>query len=100
MSTANREMKRSGLWINLPRTARSYDETMLVELWLNNDQRNYELLWEASHKYRDIHECAEWLVEELRQQLWSQTPEPSLWSDLMTAAFSRVNWLEIIRRNR
>jgi hypothetical protein len=73
---------------------------MLVELWLNNDQRNYELLWEASHKYRDIHECAEWLVEELRQQLWSQTPEPSLWSDLMTAAFSRVNWLEIIRRNR
>jgi hypothetical protein len=73
---------------------------MVVELWLNNDQRHYDVLREACHRYKNIYDCADWLEDELRQQLYDASKQPSLWSDLMMAAFSRVNWIEIIERNR
>lgn len=100
--TTERMAKRSQLWINLPRKARSYTETMVMNLWLHEEPEGYSLLQEAyTQKYnKDDYECAEWLKNQMHHRLWIETIEACLWSDLMMAAFSRVNWLEIIRINR
>lgn len=100
MSVSNRTIKKSGLWIDLPPYERSYSETMVAELWLNNNQRHYDLLREACRRYKNAYDCADWLKNQLYERLNDVMGEPSLWSDLLTAAFARVNWEEIIQRNR
>jgi len=100
MSVSNRAMKKSSLWIDLPRYDRSYNETTVAELWLNNDERLYAVLRAACRKYKSIDDCAALLEEQMWERLLDESSKPSLWSDLMTAGFARINWQEIVRRNR
>ena len=73
-----------------------------MNLWLHQEPENYALLREAYTQpdNKNDYECAEWLKEQMHHRLWIQSVEACLWSDLMMAAFSRVNWLEIIQLNR
>ena len=75
---------------------------MVMNLWLHQEPELYALLRDTYIQpySEDDYECADWLADQMRQRLFERSMEACLWSDLMTAAFSRVNWLEIIRLNR
>ena len=73
-------------------------ETWCVNLWLSNDQASYtttkEIVadgteWEAAERLK------EWIAAD-------EFPlkEPTMYSDMLTAAFSEVNWVEIVRAFR
>lgn len=76
-------------------------ESWLANLWLTNDESSYQLLLEALNQdsLRD-YEKAEWLEMMLRYQLDDEIDEPSLWQDLLRAAFGRIDWCEIIANNQ
>ncbi len=43
---------------------------------------------------------ADWLEKQLRDQLNDKAGEASLWSDLLSTAFYRINWVEVIEHSR
>ena len=71
-------------------------ETWLAYLWLTNDEQSYSLLRETSHAGGDLFEQAERLEEQLRDQLDDEASEANMWCDLLTTAFDRINWLEVV----
>lgn len=73
-------------------------ETWLVNLWIDGDQKTYEYVQEAYREQGDVHARAEWLENEVHKWLDSSLRDAnaSLWSDLLTNALNRVNWLEIV----
>jgi hypothetical protein len=87
-------------------------ETWVVSLWLDNDQGSYEYWREqAREKRREAPECRQvrdeiWskaqaekftLADQLKDEIEEASPlvEASLYSDLLSAALSEVNWQEI-----
>lgn len=42
---------------------------------------------------------ADWLKEQLEQQLQDEIEEACVWRDLLEHAFRQVDWLEIIQAN-
>jgi len=75
-------------------------ETWLVSLWLNNDRFNYELLADAYKQNSGDFEQAEWLEQQLRYQLDDEVGSANLWSDLLSTAFGRISWVEVIEKNQ
>jgi hypothetical protein len=75
-------------------------ETWLASLWLTNDQGSYALLEEAIRSGESDFARADWLERELRDQLVDEAGEASMWSDLLSTAFYRINWVEVIEHNR
>lgn len=75
-------------------------ETWVANLWLTNDQASYFLLLEALKRSDSDYTCAEWLREQLRDQLDEEAGSASMWSDLLSTAFYRVDWVEVIECNR
>lgn len=75
-------------------------ETWLANLWLTNDRENYDLLIVALSVAKTDFICAEWLQEQLRDQLDDEASESSLWSDLLSTAFYRIDWVEVIENNK
>ena len=75
-------------------------ETWVANLWLTNDQDSYYLLLEALKHSDSDFTCAEWLQEQLRDQLDEEAGTASMWSDLLSTAFYRVDWVEVIECNR
>lgn len=75
-------------------------ETWVANLWLTNDQESYYLLLEALKQSDRDFTCAEWLQEQLREQLDEEAGNASMWSDLLSTAFYRVDWVEVIENNR
>lgn len=75
-------------------------ETWVANLWLNNDQTSYCLLIEALKHSDSDFTCAEWLQEKLRDQLDEEAGSSSMWSDLLSTAFYRIDWVEVIENNR
>jgi hypothetical protein len=75
-------------------------ETWLASLWLNNDESSYELLLEACRRNTTDFERADWLEKLLRDQLDDEAGDASFWSDLLSTAFSRINWVEVIENNQ
>ncbi len=71
-------------------------ETWLAHLWLTNDEQSYGLLREASRAGGDLFEQAERLEEQLREQLDDEAGQANMWCDLLTTAFDRINWLEVV----
>lgn len=73
-------------------------ETWLVNLWMSNDEGSYLYWAEEAKGYDDAHALAdalkdhheEWYLDAVGENLHS-----SLLSDLLGAAFSSVNWIEI-----
>ena len=74
-------------------------ETWLASLWLNNDARSYGLLLQAMKSYDTDFKRAEWLEEQLREDLDYEAGNASMWSDLLSTAFCRINWVEVIENN-
>ncbi len=75
-------------------------ETWLASLWLNNDEGSYELLLKACKRRTTDFERADWLEKQLRDQLDDEAGDASMWSDLLSTAFYRINWVEVIEHNR
>ena len=75
-------------------------ETWLASLWLNNDEASYRVLLEAKKQSKSDFGRADWLESQLREQLNDQAGEASLWSDLLSTAFCRIDWVEVVERNQ
>lgn len=73
-------------------------ETWLACLWLSNDASGQALLTEARHIGTELYDQADWLEQQLREQLDDEIDEACLWQDLLHTAFERVNWFEIIEQ--
>ena len=68
-------------------------ETWNVKLWLDNDQGTYYHILELGEENEDVYDLAkaiEDFIDELRPDI-----EASLFSDLLSAALSEVDWHEI-----
>ena len=74
-------------------------ETWLASLWLNNDEDSYRVLLEAKKHSKSDFGRADWLERQLREQLNEQSSGASLWGDLLSTAFYRINWVEVIENN-
>jgi len=75
-------------------------ETWLASLWLNNDEDSYRILLEAKKHSKTCFGRADWLERQLREQLDDEAGEASMWSDLLSTAFYRINWVEVIEHNQ
>jgi len=75
-------------------------ETWLASLWLCNDESGYDLLLQAYKHSTSDFERADWIEHQLRDQLYDEVGDSSLWSDLLSTAFSRINWVEVIENNK
>lgn len=75
-------------------------ETWLASLWLSNDEGSYELLTESYKLSSNDFERADWLEQQLRDQLADEAGEASMWSDLLNTAFARINWVEVVENNK
>lgn len=69
-------------------------ETWLVALWLNGDQASYNALEAIKADNASVHSKAEQL-KELVCELYDFEPTGMI-ADLVSAAFSRVDWVEIV----
>lgn len=74
-------------------------ETWLGNLWLQNDERLYDLFCRAIRENNTISETAMYIEEELRYQLQDELDTASLWQDLLGTAFDRIDWEEIVTKN-
>ncbi|MEO6761574.1 MAG: hypothetical protein ABI220_04345 [Candidatus Saccharimonadales bacterium] len=74
-------------------------ETWLASLWLSNDESSYSTLTDALRVEGEVFDQADWLEQQLRQQLDCELDQASLWQDLLQTAFSRINWVEVIEKN-
>jgi hypothetical protein len=61
-------------------------ETWVANLWLTNDQARYCLVLEALKHSGGDYTAAEWLQEQLRNQLDEEAGNSSMWSDLLSTA--------------
>ncbi len=74
-------------------------ETWLASLWLTNDEASYEVLKRAHRVGDSDFDRADWLEKQLRDQLDDEAGDASMWSDLLSTAFYRINWVEVIEHN-
>ena len=75
-------------------------ETWLISLWLNNDQDSYELLSNVLGLVTSSTRKAEKLHNLVEDQMYDLELEASLWSDLLSTALAKVDWLEVIESNQ
>ena len=74
-------------------------ETWLTSLWLNNDQDSYELLSNVLGLSTSSTRKAEKLHKLVEDQMYDLELEASLWSDMLSTALAKVDWLEVIESN-
>lgn len=74
-------------------------ETWVMNLWLTNEECLYNELQRLLKLFAPDRQ-AKVLEGWVREELEKQTPQASLWSDLLTTAIGRVNWYEIAENNR
>ncbi len=65
-------------------------------MWLNENKYSYELLQAVKEVSTDVSKQADWLKDQLSVQLNNEIAVPCLWQDLLRAAFSQINWVEIV----
>ena len=73
-------------------------ETWAVNLWLTNDEESYNKAQRVVDESEDENEAAENLkeyIENLKRKLYLFIDNANLFSDLLNAAISEVNWHEI-----
>ena len=80
-------------------------ETWAVALWIDNEEGSYrywreraeELLEQGTKKKDAINELAQMMKNEHEEAAESAIEGGSLWSDLLSAALSEVNWYEVAK---
>ena len=70
-------------------------ETWNVALWLHNDEVSYNYWEEQTSNAETVEELASQLEQEVKDQ--SPARDASLYTDLLGAALSEVNWYEIAK---
>lgn len=73
-------------------------ETWLASLWLTNDDGSY-VLNEVLREGESVFDKADALESRLRDQLDDEAGEANMWCDLLTTAFNRINWVEVVENN-
>lgn len=68
-------------------------ETWLVALWLDNNESSYTH-WRSEAKRLQPHEVAD-ALKQAHEEGFDETV--GLYADLINAALSRVNWIEIAK---
>src|SRR3954449_7042782 len=88
MSEENGGRKYNG-WANY--------ETWAVKLWLDNEEPSYRYWTETARDWHGCDEAAAGLARQLKEEVGEgiSLVEASLYSDLLWAALSEVDWLEI-----
>ena len=83
------------------KTGKKNSETWAVSLWIDNEESSYRY-WrgEAARYQHDIEgqlDAVRVLATQLKQEISDNAPtdKPNVYSDLLTAALSDVNWAEI-----
>lgn len=77
-------------------------ETWLAYAWLTNDKQSSALLIEARRLQGEAYEQGQWLCDRYEGSLHATLNydnafgEASLFRDLITDAFDRINWTEIV----
>ena len=74
-------------------------ETWNVSLWLNNEPDTYYALCEILSNNEDDYEAGK-LIQSLVEDMNPLAESSSMFSDLISAALSEVDWEEIARANR
>jgi hypothetical protein len=74
-------------------------ETMLANLWINNDLALYNYLKSLLREDKSIYSKAANLAEMMDELLEDNVLNVTLASDLLRAAIDRIRWEEIIRYN-
>jgi len=69
-------------------------ETWAVNLWLNNEAGHYHMIREQA-SVLDIYELATYIREYVEEMMDALDIPTSMFSDLLNAALSEVNWDEI-----
>jgi hypothetical protein len=76
-------------------------ETWLASLWLNNDgDAYYAVLQEALREAGDAFDQADWLERYMREQMEDEIEDACLMNDLLSTAFTRINWVEVIEHSQ
>jgi hypothetical protein len=76
-------------------------ETWAVSLWIDNEESSYRYWRQEAARYQqdiaDKEDAICGLAGQLKQEISDEAPtdEPSVYSDLLNAALSEVNWAEI-----
>ena len=76
-------------------------ETWAVSLWIDNEASSYRYWRQEAARYQqdiaDKEDAICGLAGQLKQEISDEAPtdEPSVYSDLLNAALSEVNWAEI-----
>ncbi len=76
-------------------------ETWAVSLWIDNEESSYRYWRQEAKRHQE--DCGDQvdvvcrLAAQLKQEISDSAPtdEPTVYSDLLTAALSEVNWAEI-----
>lgn len=74
-------------------------ETWLGNLWLTGDEGLYGLLVRAIRENNTVQETAQYIEQELTEQLEGEVATSSLWRDLLGWAFDQIDWEEIVTKN-
>ena len=76
-------------------------ETWAVSLWNDNEESSYRYWREEARRHAkdsdDQSDAIRSLAQQLKEEISDNAPttEPSVYSDLLNAALSEVNWAEI-----
>ncbi|GAC1390936.1 MAG: hypothetical protein NVSMB46_01810 [Candidatus Saccharimonadales bacterium] len=74
-------------------------ETWLVSLWLNDVPAGVSVLQDAYARHESNFARADWLQEQINDEMYNLDLGASLWSDLLSTSLAKVNWLEVIEDN-
>tara|TARA_Y100000034_G_scaffold44690_1_gene54924 strand:+ start:73 stop:369 length:297 start_codon:yes stop_codon:yes gene_type:complete len=84
MATATQDKTYNG-WTNY--------ETWNAKLWLDNDPSSQEYMEELARQYREPYALSQSIQDNVEE--WKPDLEPSMFSDMLNASLSEVNWYEI-----
>lgn len=74
-------------------------ETWLANMLIPGDMGSGDIIAATKRRYSSNRHRAKLLERLMWEEMRDKIEEPCLWADLLTIAFDRINWLEIIERN-
>jgi hypothetical protein len=69
-------------------------ETKAIRLWLDNDEGTQRFTMELAEKASSIYELSQMLKDEVEENNPLDN-KPSMYSDLLNSAISKVNWYDL-----